>query len=132
VNGRTPLELAMAKTILVVDDDPGFLGRIEPALRKGGYEVLRADSALKGLALLEESIPDAIVLDIMMEERNGLGFLENLRWEARFDPIPVIVLGGATLSREEREFVEACTVAWLDKTQPQRLPETLKAILPPP
>ena len=119
----------MAKTILAIDDNRDFLRLIELMLTKAGYEVLLAESALKASQLLEERVPDAILLDIMMPVRNGLEFLENLRWDPRFEQVPVIVLTALTLGTEEREFVDAFAVSCLDKAQTPEIVNRLRDLL---
>ena len=120
----------MSKTILAVDDNRDFLRLIELLLGKAGYNVVLAESALKASEYLEEHLPDAILLDIMMPVRNGLEFLENLRWDTRFEKVPVIVLTAMTLSDEEREFVEAFSVACLDKAKTAEVVSHLQKLLP--
>ncbi|HEX9842860.1 MAG TPA: DNA-binding response regulator, partial [bacterium] len=61
---------------------------------------------------------------------NGLEFLENLRWDPRFEQVPVIVLTAMTLSEEEREFVEAFSVACLDKAKTAEVVTYLQRLLP--
>jgi CheY-like chemotaxis protein len=119
----------VAKTILAIDDNRDFLRLIELMLTKAGYEVLLAESALKASQLLEERVPDAILLDIMMPVRNGLEFLENLRWDPRFEQVPVIVLTALTLGTEEREFVDAFAVSCLDKAQTPEIVNRLRDLL---
>jgi CheY-like chemotaxis protein len=119
----------VAKTILAIDDNRDFLRLIELMLTKAGYEVLLAESALKASQLLEERVPDAILLDIMMPVRNGLEFLENLRWDPRFEQVPVIVLTALTLGSEEREFVDAFAVSCLDKAQTPEIVNRLRELL---
>jgi CheY-like chemotaxis protein len=119
----------VAKTILAIDDNRDFLRLIELMLTKAGYEVLLAESALKASQLLEERVPDAILLDIMMPVRNGLEFLENLRWDPRFERVPVIVLTALTLGSEEREFVDAFAVSCLDKAQTPEIVNRLRDLL---
>jgi len=119
----------MAKTILAIDDNADFLRLVELLLEKAGYRVLLAESALKASEFLEAHIPDAILLDIMMPVRNGLEFLENLRWDPRFEKVPVIVLTAMTLSEEERDFVDAFSVACLDKAKTIEVVDRLRTLL---
>ncbi len=119
----------MAKTVLVIDDNADFLRLVELLLQKAGYEVHLAESALKASELLEQEIPDAILLDIMMPVRNGLELLENLRWNARFDKVPVIVITAMPLTAEEREFIDAFSVACLDKARTVEVVDHLRALL---
>lgn len=114
---------------MAIDDNRDFLRLMDLMLRRAGYDVLLAESALKASEVLETHIPDAILLDLMMPMRNGLEFLENLRWEPRFEKVPVIVVTAMTLSDEEREFVEAFSVACLDKSRAAQVVDTLRQVL---
>ncbi|MBD3309625.1 response regulator [Candidatus Woesearchaeota archaeon] len=56
----------MAKTIMVVDDEPDILQSVETVLKKEGYEVVTAKNGDQCLEKLEKEKPDLILLDIMM------------------------------------------------------------------
>ena len=120
----------MTKTILAIDDNQDFLDLLKILLEDSGYRVLLADSAAKAMESMETEPPDAVILDLMMPQRNGFEFLENLRWDTRFEKLPVIVLTAMTLTGEEREFLEAFTVACMDKAQSTQVVDRLKQLLP--
>ncbi len=105
----------MGRTILVIDDSQEFIDLLVLLLSKAGYSVVTARSADKAMGMLELHAPDAILLDVMMPERDGLGFLENLRWNPRFERLPVIVFTAMTLNPEELEFVRNFAQGYLDK-----------------
>jgi two-component system, OmpR family, response regulator len=69
----------MAKTILVVDDDPELHNLIGFALKKEGYEVLDAHDAFEGLKIIENQPVDLALLDVMMPKMDGLEMLSRLR-----------------------------------------------------
>jgi CheY-like chemotaxis protein len=90
----------MAK-ILVIDDEPGIRELLDTLLRRKGYDVVLADSGLKGLALLRQEHPDVVVLDLKMPEMPGLAVLRQIR---SLDPKkPVIILTGAGTAEAERQ-----------------------------
>lgn len=64
--------------ILVVDDDPVIRRLISATLLDEGFEVSGAGNGREALAMLEEEIPDLIVLDLAMPEMDGWHFLEEL------------------------------------------------------
>ncbi|MFH1740562.1 MAG: response regulator [bacterium] len=83
--------------ILLVDDDPDMLLITSMALEKhGGHEVISLGSAVEALRCAERDLPDAIVTDFMMDDLDGLSFLEKLRENAQTMGIPVVFLTGKT------------------------------------
>ncbi|WP_405151419.1 response regulator transcription factor [Sphaerisporangium sp. NBC_01403] len=65
--------------ILVVDDDPAVRRSLEHALRRDGYDVSFAADGASALAEHGEFRPDAVVLDVLMPEPNGLEVCRTLR-----------------------------------------------------
>ena len=132
--GSSPIargsRIRLQKSVLIVDDNPDFLALVSYMLTQSGYQVLAADSSVKALEFLELNVPDALVLDLMMPVRTGFEVLENIRWEARFANMPVVVLSAMNLNPLEREFIEALSVEYLDKARTSELTDVLRALLP--
>ena len=84
--------MLMAKTIFVIDDEPGVLEELDAWLSDEGYNVITAQNAFDGLAKLDEIRPNLIILDIMMPEMDGFEFLSKLKRNFRTSQIPVIML----------------------------------------
>ena len=78
--------------ILVVDDDPEVLGTVWRALSREGHEITLAESATQARERIDDERPDLMILDIMMPEKDGLEFCQELRSEARFKTLPVLFL----------------------------------------
>jgi two-component system, OmpR family, response regulator MprA len=76
--------------ILVVDDEPAVRDSLERALRLDGYEVDLARDGREGLEHCRAAPPDAIVLDLLMPEMDGLEACRRLR--AGGDRTPVLML----------------------------------------
>jgi two-component system response regulator MprA len=76
--------------ILVVDDEQAVREALERALRLDGYEVDLAADGVEALALIAKRPPDALVLDLMMPEIDGLEVCRRLR--AGGDRTPVLIL----------------------------------------
>lgn len=68
----------MSQKILVIDDEKLIRWTLEQHLVKEGYEVVTADSAERGLAIINEEAPDLILLDNRLPEMTGLELLEKL------------------------------------------------------
>lgn len=66
--------------ILCIDDDPDILSFLEIVLEAEGFVFLGADSAENGLRVFKESHPDAVIVDLMMEEVDaGVRFARELQ-----------------------------------------------------
>ena len=95
-NGPCPpptVEPTTAK-ILIVDDDEGVTQTFARMLRLEGYQVRTAITAEGGLREAEESLPDAIILDLRMPLIDGLGFLRRLRTKDEQRATPVAIVTG--------------------------------------
>ncbi len=80
----------MAIKILVVDDSVEILKMLHTSLKLEGYEVLEALDGKMALALLEESIPDLIILDIFLPEMDGFEVCRRIREKGL--KVPIIML----------------------------------------
>lgn len=73
--------------ILVVEDDHSLLGLVSSVLKEEGYHVDSATSGDEGLMLAEQNVYDALILDIMLPEIDGLSIVKKLRSEANRTPV---------------------------------------------
>jgi CheY-like chemotaxis protein len=78
--------------ILAVDDDPNILLLVDAALTAAGHQVVTASSGASALALLEDQLFDAVVLDLVMPELSGLAVLKALREKPATGSLPVLIL----------------------------------------
>ena len=85
------------------------------ALSQEGLKVLEAAKGIEALARLAESFPSLILLDLMMPELDGFGFIEELRRNDQWNKIPVVVLTAKDLSSDDRVRLEGFTAAVLVK-----------------
>ena len=69
----------MTKSILIVDDDKALRDTLATGLRKSDFNVITAESAEYAKEILNRIFVDAIVLDRMMDNTDGLTFLKNIR-----------------------------------------------------
>jgi CheY-like chemotaxis protein len=78
--------------ILIVDDEVRVAELLAESVRMQGYEAIVASSGTEGLALLEQRHPEAVFLDIVMPQMNGIEVLRRIRETNR--NLPVIVITG--------------------------------------
>lgn len=114
------------RRILYVEDDPDYREAVRAILDAAGYEVIEAVSAEEGLAAFRASVPDAALVDLMMEEVDaGMTLTKELRAAGASIPVFLLSSVGDALSLE-RATEELGVVAILQK--PIRA-ETLVGIL---
>lgn len=94
------------KTILLVDDSEPALIQLCDVLKEGGYQTLVARSGMEAIERIGESVPDAIVLDLMMPEMDGFEVLKVIRDEDRTAHVPVLILTAKHITKEELRFLK--------------------------
>ena len=82
----------MKKTIFVIDDEKDIREILKINLTSEGYEVITFPSASEAKKRLDTESPDLIVLDIMMEGKDGFEFCREIRSIEKLKSIPVIFL----------------------------------------
>lgn len=82
--------------ILVIDDDPHVRDILRRMLERQGYEVLAAANGREGIRLFRNQVPDLVVTDILMPEKEGLETIRELRQESP-DVKIIVVSGGGDL-----------------------------------
>jgi DNA-binding response OmpR family regulator len=107
-------------SVLIVDDDPNIHLLVEAALAKD-YEVLTAADGDEGLAKLERSHPDMIVLDLNMPHLGGMAVLKKLRADPKLTNLPVLVLTVSGNEASTRAAFEAGATDFL--TKPFTIPQ---------
>lgn len=81
------------KHILVIDDEEDMRFVIQACLEEiAGWEVSLAASSEHGLVQFLLATPDAILLDVMMPNMDGLEFLKSLRFYLNNQSVPVVFL----------------------------------------
>ena len=80
------------KTLLLVDDDKAFLTRLERAMEKRGFAVQSADTVAAGLIAVEAAPPAYAVVDLRLEDGNGLDVVDALH-RRRPDARAVVLTG---------------------------------------
>jgi two-component system alkaline phosphatase synthesis response regulator PhoP len=82
----------MAKKILVVDDEPDLVEAVSIVLENKGYAVVKAYGGVEGLKKARTENPDLIVLDVMMPDKDGYAVCKELKADANYRSIPILLL----------------------------------------
>lgn len=113
--------------ILVVEDEPSIAEVVELYLRRAGYQVRAVNDGNAALRLLEERMPDLVVLDVMLPGMDGFSIL---RWLRDRSDTPVIFI---TARREEVERIAGLELGADDYVvkpfSPQELVSRVRAVL---
>ena len=80
------------KRILVVDDEPDFCSIVQGNLEKEGFKVDVAYDGNEGLAKVKANPPDAILLDVMMPEKDGYAVCKEIKEDDNLADIPIVML----------------------------------------
>ena len=91
-----------APRVLVVEDNEVAAMQISTVLTESGYEVIVANDGAEALDVIAGSIPDGIVLDLMMPNIDGFAVLEDIRSTPETAHLPVLVLTAKDLTAEDR------------------------------
>ena len=82
-----------SKTILIVDDDREIVELFNEMVNAlGDYRILNASSGNDALRVIENDLPDLIMMDIMMEGMDGIELCRNLKDSGRTSHIPVVAV----------------------------------------
>ncbi len=94
----------MTRSVLLVEDDPRVRRVLRLALQDEGYAVEEAETGEAGLAALDRSQPDVVLLDLMLPDTDGFDVCRQLR---RSSDIPVIMVTARTDSHDVVAGLEA-------------------------
>lgn len=89
------MEVLMEKkvmSILIADDEPDILELLEYSFSAEGFKTQVAKDGREALKLAEKSIPDIVILDIMMPEMDGIEVCRHLRSNPRFENSLILIL----------------------------------------
>jgi two-component system alkaline phosphatase synthesis response regulator PhoP len=86
--------MLLMKKILLIDDEPNMVKLLEYCLKYNNYKVITATNGVEGFARTVYEKPDLIVLDVVMSQLDGYGFVKELNRRENLKTIPIVVLTG--------------------------------------
>lgn len=117
--------MAATKSIYVIDDDTGLRTAYTAALSRLGYQVEGAADGLEALDLMKaKGKPTMILLDMLMPNLDGLGFLKQLRSEPANKAVKVIIVSNFAAMPEASQLG---VTKYISKTEKE--PEEVAAIV---
>ena len=120
----------MGKLVLVVDDEDMTRQMIAMFLKMDGLDTIEAEDGVEALKQVSKHQPDAIILDVMMPEMDGITVCKRLRANPSTESIPVLMLSGRSQIGAEEEGLEAGANAYMKKPMdPKEMLVLLKEIM---
>jgi CheY-like chemotaxis protein len=119
------------KRILIIDDEE----TIQTVVKFGinmvtGWEVLASGSGIQGIQTAQTEKPDAILLDVMMPDMDGIATFNALQSNAETEHIPVILLTAKAQTADKRRFNDLGVSGVITKPfNSLNLPEQISRIL---
>ena len=121
--------------ILVVDDDPDLVESVTTILESKNHEVIQAYGGVEGLEKAKTEKPDAIILDVMMPDKDGYEVCKELKADPDYMGIPILLLTAvvsqiSTTSYTQRGGMETEADDYVDKpVEPSELVRLVERLL---
>ncbi|MFA5500703.1 MAG: response regulator [Candidatus Omnitrophota bacterium] len=94
----------MAKKIMLVDDETELRDLVAMRLKSFGYEVCAAANGDEAMILLDDTIPDLILLDVMMPGKDGYEICNEIKTNEKTSHVPIILF---TAKPEQKEKLKS-------------------------
>jgi len=123
-------QVLVAMKVCIIDDNISITGMFSKLLKMEGHEVVVANSGRAGLALLDNDVFDATILDISMPEFSGIDVVNALNESGRIKEQKIVILTASSVSNEELDKLKGRGVREILKKpiQLDTLVATLEAI----
>ncbi len=121
----------MAKTVLLVEDDPFLIDIYTTKLKEANFLVEVAENGEIALKKIEEKIPDLLVLDIVLPHVDGWETLRKIKEDKKFKSLKVIILSNLGQRSEVEKGIGLGAKKYLIKAHftPSQVVEEIKKIL---
>ncbi|MFH0729848.1 MAG: response regulator [Pseudomonadota bacterium] len=106
VTARSTIATGREQSILLVEDNAPAVIQLTGILTGQGYRVRVARNGREALSQIDDSLPDAVILDLMMPEMDGFEVLRTIRGVERTASLPVLILTAKHVTREELSFLK--------------------------
>lgn len=122
----------MARSVLVVDDEPNIVLSLEFLMRQAGYDVRVARDGEAALKAIEDDPPALVLLDVMMPKRDGFDVCQTIRANAKWKGVRVVLLTAKGRDIEREKGMALGADDYITKPFSTReVMEKIKQLLPP-
>ena len=121
------------KTILIAEDNPTNRELLRELLEIRGYTVAEACNGQEALAMVEQTPPDILLLDIGMPRLDGFAVVRKLRENPRFASLPIVAVTAYAMQGDREKILHSGFNGYLSKpVNCVSLVEELGRLLAPP
>lgn len=103
------------KKILIVDDEIDVVEVVTVLLEHEGYELLKAYDGQEALDIIEEVVPDLVILDIMMPKIDGVEVCRRMRENEKMADIPIVMFSAKLSAIDKKESFDAGADGFISK-----------------
>ena len=119
----------MGKTIMTVDDSASVRQMVSFTLKNAGYDVVEAVDGKDGLAKLTSAV-SMVITDLNMPNMDGIEFIKQVRTQAQFKFIPIIMLTTESQAGKKQDGKAAGATGWVVKPfNPEQLLAVVQKLL---
>ena len=112
-------EIPTAATVMVVDDSVTVRKVTQRLLVREGYSVLLAKDGVDALRLLQDTVPDVMLVDIEMPRMDGFDLTKNVRGTPRLASTPIIMITSRTADKHRNHAMSLGVEVFLGKPYPE-------------
>jgi DNA-binding response OmpR family regulator len=115
------------KKVLIIEDDNMISSMYRTKLEQDGYEVVIANNGAEGLDKVRESMPDIILLDVIMPQLDGFTVLKELRENMNIN-VPIVMLTNLGTEEDQKKGNDLGASDYLVKANltPSQVSETIQ------
>lgn len=96
--------------IFIVDDDVTLLEELSHALAEAGHSVSVCCDAPRAVAVVAQTHPDIVILDLKMDGKSGFQIADDLKHLPETAHIPIIAVTGHFMERQHAAFMRQCGI----------------------
>ncbi|MBI5463979.1 MAG: response regulator, partial [Ignavibacteriales bacterium] len=117
--------------VLVIDDDEQYATVMKALLQQDGYNAQSVATAEEALTLLKTERPALIIVDLELPGMSGIEFIGRVQDQSALKEIPIVILSGRALTKEEQEKVRHRILDYISKDtfSNESLSNTIRRIL---
>ena len=121
---------ADSPVILIVEDEPAIAELVTFILKEAGWNTITANTAAKAWELMQNRLPQLILLDWMLPDATGLQLLSRIRSDRQFNELPIIMLTAKSMEEDKIAGLNNGADDYITKPfSPRELTARVKALL---